>query len=173
MLFFRFFPKLPLRPALSRLLTSPSAPATANSHVVRDSFEQIFAPAETSTQHKLVKEAIKKMMNVHPEDAKPIQDEELEKRFMNFKLLHQEAECCIADLREARENLEEEVQCANGAVENCFNAFIDLLEDLRRADENQLSTYNDIRLQNAMSLRKLRQELDMIMQNSDTDIYEV
>jgi hypothetical protein len=79
---------------------------------------------------------------------------------------YEEAELCIADLKEAAgDSFEEEFQCASGAVQNSFTAYVDLLEDLRHANEEQLQVYNDERLQNATNLKKLRQQLDEIVKN--------
>jgi hypothetical protein len=61
--------------------------------------------------------------------------------------------------------MEEEIQCASSAVDNCFNGFVDLLEDLRRANEQQLEAYNDIRLENARKLKELRKELNAMTTN--------
>ena len=153
--------------------TSPqvSAATVASRQSVRESFNKLMlaeaAPAVSTTT--LVKDAIKKMMtNRGVEDIKPIQDEELEQRFQHFQSFYQEAECCIDDLREAGKSnnveYEEELQCANGAVDNCFNSFVDLLEDLRRADDKQLEAYNIIRSENVLKLKNLRSEIDMIIQ---------
>lgn len=87
--------------------------------------------------------------------------------FPNTQNLHQEAESCIADLREAGENVEEEVECANSAVENCFNAFVELLEDLRRANEQQLEACSDMRLANVRKLKELRKGLSEMTPNVD------
>ena len=44
-----------------------------------------------------------------------------------------------------------------------YSAFVDLLEDLRRANDKQLEAYNDLRSENVIKLKKLRNELDMII----------
>lgn len=100
--------------------------ATANTPNVRESLDKVFvadAP-EVSTTANLVKDAINKMTANRIEDAKPILDEELEQRFQSFQNYYQEAESCIDDLREAgdanNKEYEEELQCANGAIDNCF-----------------------------------------------------
>lgn len=168
MYFSRFLSRQPQRVAIRRFLASPTSPAPATSPAVRENMDRLLA---ASTQHNLVRDAITKMMAIENDaELKPIHDEELATRFKHFKQYYNEAESCIGDLREAGENVEEEIQCANGAVDNCFNSFIDLLEDLRRADEKQLMNYNDIRLENALSLRKLRQDLDVIMHTADKEI---
>jgi hypothetical protein len=61
--------------------------------------------------------------------------------------------------------VEEEIQCASSAVENCFNGFVDLLEDLKRANEQQLESYDDIRLESVRKLKELRKELNSMTQN--------
>lgn len=43
------------------------------------------------------------------------------------------------------------------------SAFVDLLEDLRRANDKQLEAYNDLRSENVIKLKNLRNELDMII----------
>lgn len=79
---------------------------------------------------------------------------------------YKEAELCIKDLREAADNFEEEVVCASAAVEHAFSAYVDLLEDLRYAKEEQLQLYSEERLQHATNLKKLRKELDGLIQNT-------
>ena len=75
-----------------------------------------------------------------------------------------EAELCMADLREATgDQLEEECLCATGAVDNAFQAYLDLLDDLRLANEEQLEAYHDARHENASNLKRLRQELAEII----------
>jgi hypothetical protein len=68
-------------------------------------------------------------------------------------------------LKEAGDNFDEELKCASGAVENAFSAYVELLEDLRLANDEQLKVYCDVRSQNASNLRKLRREMDKIVQN--------
>jgi hypothetical protein len=75
----------------------------------------------------------------------------------------------MADLKEAGDNFDEEFLCASGAVENAFSAYVELLEDLRRANDEQLTVYRDERLLNASNLKKLRREMgkmDKIVQNA-------
>jgi Tfp pilus assembly protein PilO len=75
----------------------------------------------------------------------------------------------MTDLKEAGDNFDEEFQCASGAVENAFSAYVELLEDLRRANDEQLKSFSDERLQNACNLKKLRREMgemDKIVQNA-------
>jgi hypothetical protein len=72
----------------------------------------------------------------------------------------------MTDLKEAAENFEEECQCASAAVENAFSAYLELLEDLRFANEEQLQLHSEERLRNPINLRKMRQELDKLIQNA-------
>ena len=73
----------------------------------------------------------------------------------------------IADCEEASaETIEEEGKAASEAVDQAFAAYIDLLEDLRRADSSQEGDYKDVREQNATRLKLLRRELDGILQRS-------
>jgi hypothetical protein len=81
----------------------------------------------------------------------------------------EEAELCLSDLRETLfeadvEQYREECNCAEGAVNNAFTAYVDLLEDLRRSNEEQLLTYREIRNTNACNLKRLRKELDQIIE---------
>ena len=63
-------------------------------------------------------------------------------------------------MKEAGDDIEEERQCASAAVESAFSAYVELLEDLRHANDEQLEIYNEERLQNATNLKNLRQQLD-------------
>jgi len=74
----------------------------------------------------------------------------------------------MSDLKEesSPEGFQQELECASGAVQSAFTAYVDLLEDLRRANEEQLATYNDERLEHATNLKQLRQDLDQIVQNA-------
>ena len=58
---------------------------------------------------------------------------------------------------------EEEELCASRAVDRAFEAYLDFLEDLRGADENQLQNYHGSRLENATNLKRLRKELSNIV----------
>lgn len=81
--------------------------------------------------------------------------------------LFDEANACIADCEEAAaESLHEEGNTAKEAVDQAFAAYIDLLEDLRRANDTQEDYYRDVREQNATRLKLLRRELDAIMQTN-------
>jgi hypothetical protein len=80
----------------------------------------------------------------------------------------EEAELCLSDLHEAvpgTEDYIEECACAKGAVNNAFTAYVDLLEDLRRANPEQLQSYSEVRNTNACNLKRLRQELDEAIQH--------
>lgn len=75
-----------------------------------------------------------------------------------------EAELCIADLEEATmEEKEAEGECARTAVDNAFRAYLDWLEDLRMASAEQLTMYQDARVEHVTNLKKLRQELAKIL----------
>lgn len=140
--------------------TTPSAASAAHKSAAQMLFAAETSPG-TASAEKLVRDAIENMMKVRrDDDAKPILDGELESKFRHFQNLYHEATSCIADLREAGDNIEEEMKCANSAVDLCFNSFVELLEDLRRANETQLEAYSDVRLENAKKLKELRRELD-------------
>jgi hypothetical protein len=82
--------------------------------------------------------------------------------------LFDEANACCRDLEEAsNESLAEEGKTASEAVDRAFAAYIDLLEDLRRADDTQEDNYKDVREQNATRLKLLRRELDGIVANKE------
>lgn len=72
---------------------------------------------------------------------------------------------CLIDLKDAAggDDYADECQCAKGAVENAFTAYVDLLEDLRRANEEQLQCYSEVRNSNACNLKRLRQQLDELL----------
>jgi hypothetical protein len=81
--------------------------------------------------------------------------------------LLQEAESCIADLRDATpDQQDEEFTCANGAVDTAFEAYVDLLDDLRMANEDQLRAYQVVRDDNAKKFMRLRRELAEIMESN-------
>lgn len=99
--------------------------------------------------------------------TKGIADEVLQRRFQHYQNVFKEAELCIADLREAPvDQIEEESLCATGAVNNAFIAYIELLDDLRQANDEQLKTYHDARFENANNLKRLRQELAAIVRKT-------
>lgn len=75
----------------------------------------------------------------------------------------------MSDLRETLfeaddEQYNEECSCAEGALNNAFTAYIDLLEDLQRCSEEQHSTFIEERNTNANKLKRLRRELDQILE---------
>ncbi len=77
-----------------------------------------------------------------------------------------EAESCLKDLEEATPGAEDyldECSCANNAVNHAFTAYVDLLEDLRRANPQQLDSYSQVRNAHACNLKRLRQKLDEIL----------
>eukprot|EP00980_Cylindrotheca_fusiformis_P000366 scaffold91_cov127-Cylindrotheca_fusiformis.AAC.26 len=159
---FRLIVRKPQTAAI-RSLTSRTLPTYVDA--ARKSVDHSFGTeAAALPSQNLVKDAIEKMMAVrNDEDLKPIPDEELELKFQQFQVRHEIGDNAAI---EAGENVEEEIQCASSAVEKCFNGFIDLLEDLRRADDSQLEAYSDIRLENAKKLRELRKDLDAMMPNA-------
>ena len=119
---------------------------------------------------ELVKETIKKMIsertNSADEDRKPISEEDLLAQVDRYKSVYAEAALCLKDLREATpgdDDYDEECICAQAAVENAFKAYVDLLEDLRNATEEQLDRYRELRNSQACNLRLLRQELDKLL----------
>ena len=86
-----------------------------------------------------------------------------------FQKVFEEAELCLADLRETLfevddEQYREECACAEGSLDNAFTAYIDLLEDFRRSSEEQLQFYSEERNSHANDLKRLRKELDQIIE---------
>ena len=75
-----------------------------------------------------------------------------------------EAHLCIADCEDctAADIREEESKVAEAAVDGAFSAFVDLLDDFRRATDEQLQRFSDDRMQSANLLKHLREELDNI-----------
>lgn len=135
------------------------------------------AESPSSALHKyenLVEESIMKLMTSNRNDKKeeklkPISNEDLEVRLEYFQKIFEEAELCLSDLRETLfevddEQYLEECSCAEGALNNAFTAYIDLLEDFRRSDEKQLHAYSEERNKNANELKRLRRELDRIIE---------
>lgn len=129
------------------------------------------AAATTSDRYaELVKDTIKKMISERTtaadDERKPISDDDLKAKFSYYKNVFEEAKLCIKDLQEATpadECYADECACAQGAVENAFTAYVDLLEDLRRANEEQLDSYREVRNAHAFNLKSLRQELDEVL----------
>ena len=56
--------------------------------------------------------------------------------------------------------MEEESETARNAVQAAFVTYVELLEDLRRANDDQLQVYSDARLENANNIKNLLQQLD-------------
>jgi hypothetical protein len=79
--------------------------------------------------------------------------------------VYREAELCLIDLQDAAgaDQFADECSCAKGAVDNAFTAYVDLLEDLRRANEEQLQRYSEDRNSIACNLKRLRQRLDELL----------
>jgi hypothetical protein len=75
--------------------------------------------------------------------------------------LVKEAHLCIADCEDcaSADIRDEESKAAAMAVEEAFSAYIDLLDDFRRANEEQLKRFNDERMQSAAVIKHLRMEL--------------
>jgi hypothetical protein len=89
--------------------------------------------------------------------------------FSSFQKVFEEAELCLSDLRDTLlhaddEQYREECACAEGALNNAFTAYIDLLEDFRRSSEDQLHAYSEERSTKAGDLKRLRKELDQIIE---------
>lgn len=89
--------------------------------------------------------------------------------FFALQKVFEEAELCLKDLRDTLfeaddEQYLEECSCAEGALNNAFTAYIDLLEDMRRASEDQMLVYSEERNTNACNLKSLRKELDQIIE---------
>jgi len=129
---------------------------------------QTSAAAADDHYAELVKETIKKMISERDQvdESKPISDDDLEAKFNYYKKVFDEAKLCLQDLREATPGAEDyvdECSCAKGAVNNAFTAYVDLLEDLRRANEEQLQDYREARNTHACNLKRLRQELDDVL----------
>ncbi|KAG7340515.1 hypothetical protein IV203_024058 [Nitzschia inconspicua] len=159
------------------LSVTTSTQSRAPDHPTDDSSVRFFAhqaasstTTETSDRYaELVKETIKKMMSERREDVdeqKPISDQSLEGKFNHFKKVYDEAESCLNDLQEITPEAEDyldECSCARGAVEHAFTAYVDLLEDLRRANESQLDAYLEVRNAHAHNLKGLRRKLDELL----------
>ncbi|KAL3917787.1 MAG: hypothetical protein SGILL_004543 [Bacillariaceae sp.] len=160
---------------LSPALSHPSPPT--HTYIKRCFAQASTASSSTTTTTstsdryaELVKETIKKMMSERSmpaeEDGNPISNEELQAKFDNYKKVYLEAKSCIIDLQEATpgdDYYAEECLCSKGAVDNAFKAYVDLLEDLRRANEEQLDSYREVRNAHACNLKLLRQELDEVL----------
>ena len=86
-----------------------------------------------------------------------------------MKNLYNEAQSCMADFADAtgKQQMEEESQTARDAVQAAFVMYVELLEDLRRANEDQLKLYNDARLENANNIKVLLHELDDVTKGDD------
>lgn len=79
-----------------------------------------------------------------------------------FQFRFDEARACIKDCEEARVdllNFAEEFEAAQAAVDQVFSCYTDLLDDFRRASDDQLEVLCQERLALAQRLRNLRQEL--------------
>lgn len=55
---------------------------------------------------------------------------------------------------------------ASESIDQAFAAYIDLLEDLRRANDTQKEHYRNVREQCATSLKQLRRKFDAIGDNA-------
>lgn len=76
-----------------------------------------------------------------------------------------EARACMNDCAEVKAgSLEfyEELFTAKKAVDNAFDCYVDLLDDFRRASDEQLKSLCQDRLGLATALRGLRRELDQL-----------
>lgn len=109
-----------------------------------------------------VRNAIRRLMVKDGAEVRPISDYELKHNLAAFANLFDEARACINDCKEARAgSLEyyEEAYTAMRAVDQVFNSYIDLLDDFRRASDEQLKVLCQDRLALAHRLKTLRQEL--------------
>lgn len=80
------------------------------------------------------------------------------------KKIFEEAGLCIDDLRVAtEEERTEETVCARTAVDNVFQSYLDFLDDLRVASDEQLEAYGKSRASYALKLKQLRVDLGEIM----------
>jgi hypothetical protein len=81
-----------------------------------------------------------------------------------------EAKLCIADCEESRLHdgfLEESTQ-ASEAVEDAYAAYLDMLDDFRACQEEDLtSQFGSVRDGSATELKALRKELDKILQEAE------
>jgi len=155
-----------------RFLGAQAKPSVNNSSSI--AVAQVTDAATACRYENLVQETMKRMIRnkdaaAQGEDIKSISPEEIEVRFNYYKKVFEEAELCLSDLRETLfeaddEQYREESNCAEGAVDNAFTAYVDLLEDLRRSSDEQLHAYNEIRNTNACNLKRLRKELDSIIE---------
>lgn len=150
--------------------------AHAKKIIGNSSSTEATAAADAFKYDNLVEESIKKLLTTNAnrenevkEDLKPISNEDLEIRLNYYQKVFEEAESCLSDLRETlfevdNEQYIEECSCAEGAVNNAFTAYMDLLEDLRKSNEEQLQAYSEERNTNAGNLKRLRKELDQIIE---------
>lgn len=148
--------------------------ATANK--IADTTNSSSPAADACKYGNQVEESIKKLMTTSrdndvskEEKLKPISNEDIEVRLDYFRKVFEEAELCLSDLRETLfeaddEQYIEECSCAEGALNNAFTSYIDLLEDFRRSTEEQLLAYSEERNTSAGNLKRLRKELDQIIQ---------
>lgn len=120
----------------------------------------------------IVREAIKRMTTEKLRSTlkAKITDDELDDEIQIFQNLVEEAHACIQDCKEAsvsrdadKTAIEEELDSANVAVEKAFTSYVDLLDDFRRrANEEQLTRWSDVRLKGVHNLKLLRQELSVL-----------
>ena len=85
----------------------------------------------------------------------------------------QEARACINDCTEARAgSLEfyEELYTAQKAVDGAFNCYVDLLDDFRRASDEQLKSLCQDRLELANALKSLRAELHQLAEPKQNNV---
>ena len=85
----------------------------------------------------------------------------------------QEAHACIDDCEEAKAgSLEfyEELLAAQKAVDSAFNCYVDLLDDFRRASDDQIKSLCQDRLALARSLKDLRKEVQQLALEVETKL---
>ncbi|CAB9516823.1 expressed unknown protein [Seminavis robusta] len=155
------------------VLRGRAAAATPNAACYLSRGLAVAAPAPTMPEPcptenvNHVRDAISKLLAKDEVEMKPISQEELQMTLNRFASLFEEAQACINDCKEARAgSLEyyEEAFTAQNSVDVAFNAYIDLLDDFRRASDDQIKLLCQDRLALAYSLKCLRQEVHELSQ---------
>lgn len=91
----------------------------------------------------------------------------------NLQNRFEEAHACIDDCEEAKAgSLEfyEELYAAQNAVDSAFNCYVDLLDEFRRASDEQIKMLCQDRLALARSLKELRQEVQQLAAEVETQL---
>lgn len=134
----------------------------------QQSVEEVCVRTEVNVDR--VRNAIRKMLakdDTAGDDnsSKPISSDELEHNLAGFAHRFDEAHQCIDDCEEAKAgSLEfyEELFTAQKAVDEAFYCYVDLLDDFRRASDDQIKSLCQDRLALAHSLKALRQEVQQL-----------